>query len=252
MGIAIITGASSGLGREFVKAVIENRKNLKEIWVIARREELLKAIATEYTSVNIVPVVMDLTQNESYDILARMLKEQKKTVDLLINNAGIGKVGNFEYLESDALINMIELNVKGYIGVAHACLPYMTEGAEIINIASMASFVPNTRMILYGGTKAAVRAWSTGLREELKPRKINVLTVCPGNMDTEFYDISGLRNNMQFNVSVPWLDIPTVAKRSLQLVRSNRLLYIPGAFYKTFYVLSRTMPRGLMIKIAGE
>ena len=252
MGIAIITGASSGLGREFVNAVVENRKDLREIWVIARREERLKAIATEYTSVRVIPVVMDLTLNESYEKLTVMLKEQGKQVDLLINNAGVGKVGNFEDQESEVLFNMLELNVKGYIGVAHACLPFMTEGSEIINIASMASFVPNTRMILYGGTKAAVRAWSTGLREELKPRKINVLTVCPGNMDTEFYDISGLRDNMQFHVSVPWLDIPTVARRSLRLARKNRLLYIPGAFYKTFYVLSRTMPRSFMIRIAGE
>lgn len=252
MGIAIVTGASSGLGREYVNAIVEKRKNIKEIWVIARREERLNDIVSEYTGVKIVPFPLDLTQDESYAKLKAKLEEEKPDIKLLVSNAGVGKMNFFDELPLEDALNMINLNCKGYVAVTRICLDYMREGAEIIEVASMASFCPNTRMSLYGGTKSLVRAWSTGIRQELKPRGIKVLTVCPGNMDTEFFEISGLAGNTSFDGGIPWLDVPKLARESLDRVAKGKMLYISGAFYKTYYVMTRILPRELMIKLAAE
>lgn len=152
----------------------------------------------------------------------------------------------FDKLPLEEALNMINLNCKAYVAVTRICLDYMREGAEIIEVSSMASFCPNTRMSLYGGTKSLVRAWSTGIRQELKPRGIKVLTVCPGNMNTEFFEISGLAGG------IPWLAVPKVARESLDCVAKGKMLYISGAFYKIYYVMTRILPRDLMIKLAAE
>lgn len=252
MSVAIITGASSGLGREYVSAVIEKRPEIDEIWVIARREERLQALVLKYPRIKIVPIPMDLTLEESYAKLGARLREQKPNIQLLISNAGVGKVSNFDQLPLTDAMNMINLNCKAYVAVTRLCLDYMRPGAEIIEVSSMASFCPNTRMSLYGGTKALVRAWSTGIREELKPRGIKVLTVCPGNMDTEFFQVSGLAGNTSFDGGIPWLSVPKIARESLDYVSKGKMLYLSGAFYKIYYVMTRLLPRELMIKLAKE
>ena len=169
MNIAVITGASSGLGWEYAKALYETRVDLDEIWVIARREDRLIELQSELGS-SIIPVAFDITDPQSVDDYVALLKEKGATVKLLINNAGFGKLGNFDELSLQENTAMVRLNCEALTAMTAATLPFMNERSEIINSCSIASFAPNTRMAVYSSTKAYVMSLSRALREELKSR----------------------------------------------------------------------------------
>ncbi|MBO4692837.1 MAG: SDR family NAD(P)-dependent oxidoreductase [Clostridia bacterium] len=169
MKTAVITGASSGLGVEFVKAVIEKRRDIGKIIVIARRAERLWELKKIYGDI-IYPLPLDLTVDGAFQQLSETLKEQECQVTLLINNAGFGKLGNFDSISEHDNALMVRLNCEAVNRVTGVCLPFM-QGGEIINTCSIASFAPNIRMATYCSTKAYVMSLSRALREELKPRK---------------------------------------------------------------------------------
>ena len=190
MNIAVITGASSGMGAYFAEWTDKLRDDIDEIWLIARREDKLKEVSKKLNKkVKIVP--LDITLKESYSAFSGLLESEKANVRLLINNAGYGKLGVFDDIATDDNIGMIRLNCEALTVISSLTLPYMTKGAEIINSCSIASFAPNTRMAVYSSTKAYVLSLSRAMREELKKREIIVLGVCPGPMDTEFLGVAG-------------------------------------------------------------
>ncbi len=209
MNIAVITGASSGLGWEYAKAVYETRTDLDEIWVVARREDRLKELQAELGS-TVIPVAFDITDPQSVEDYVSLLKEKGATVKLLINNAGFGKLGNFDELSLEENTAMVRLNCEALTAMTSATLPFMDKNSEIVNSCSIASFAPNTRMAVYSSTKAYVMSLSRALREELKPRKINVLAVCPGPMDTEFLSIANIEKGESFTFDT----LKSEAKRS--------------------------------------
>ncbi|CAB1262177.1 SDR family NAD(P)-dependent oxidoreductase [Clostridium sp. MT-14] len=186
MGIAIVTGASSGLGREFVYQIASKEKNISEIWVIARREERLKEL-TARVDVPIELLPLDLIKRESIDYFIEYLKAQKPQVDILVNAAGFGKIGSYSdisLLDSD---NMIDLNCRAAVDMTVAVLPYMKRRSRIIEICSTAAFQPFQYLNVYAATKAFLYRYSRALRIELLPRGIHVTAVCPYWIkDTEF------------------------------------------------------------------
>ena len=145
MNIAVITGASSGLGWEYAKAIYETRIDLDEIWVIARREDRLIELQAELGK-KIIPVAFDITDPQSVEEYCNLLKDKNATVKLLINNAGFGKLGNFDELSLQENTAMVRLNCEALTVMTSICLPYMKEDSEIINTCSIASFAPNSRM----------------------------------------------------------------------------------------------------------
>ncbi len=184
MKIAIVTGASSGLGEEFIKNL--GNEGLDEIWAIARRRERLEALR-EVSPVRVRPVALDLTLKESIDSLAALLKEENPDVRILINAAGFGKLGLTEEMSRDTLDSMIDLNCKAAVDVTLAALPYMQEGGRILEVCSTASFQPFQYLNVYAATKAFLYRFSRALYIELMPRKISVTAVCPYWIrDTEF------------------------------------------------------------------
>lgn len=134
MKIAIITGASSGLGEEYVKCVANGCADIDEIWAIARREERLRALSDRYPGKKIVPVPLDLTDYDSYDALEKRLAEYKPEVGILINNAGFGTLGNFDTMELHTQARMVDLNNRALTAVTSAVLPYMKKGDFIVNV----------------------------------------------------------------------------------------------------------------------
>lgn len=168
MKIAIITGASSGLGEEYVKCVANGCADIDEIWAIARREERLRALSDRYPGKKIVPVPLDLTDYDSYAALERRLAEHSPEVGILINNAGFGTLGNFDTMELHTQARMVDLNNRALTAVTSAVLPYMKKGDFIVNVCSIAAFAPNPRMTVYCSTKAYVYSFSKSLRFELK------------------------------------------------------------------------------------
>ncbi len=251
MNIAVITGASSGLGWEYAKAVYETRADLDEIWVIARREDRLRALQDELGS-SVIPVAFDITDPQSVEDYAQMLKDKNATVKLLINNAGFGKLGYFDELSLQENTRMVRLNCEALTAMTAATLPFMNEHSEIINSCSIASFAPNTRMAVYSSTKAFVMSLSRALRLELKRRKINVLAVCPGPMSTEFLSIANIKKGESFTFdTLPRVNPRTMAIKSLKASKKCKAVYTNLLFYKFYRLLAKILPHSLVMKMCG-
>ena len=251
MNIAVITGASSGLGWEYAKEVYNTRTDLDEIWVIARRKDRLQELQDELGS-TIIPVAFDITDAQSVENYIALLKEKNATVKLLINNAGFGKLGNFYELSLQENAAMVRLNCEALTTITSATLPFMSKKSEIINSCSIASFAPNTRMAVYSSTKAYVMSLSRALREELKPRGINVLAVCPGPMDTEFLSVANIEKGTSKTFdTLPRVNAHTMAVKSLRASRNKKAVYTNRIFYKFYRILAKILPHSLVIKLCG-
>ncbi len=184
--IAVITGASSGMGREFVYAV-DREFQLDEIWVIARRKERLEELQGECKT-PVRPIAMDLSDSASFAAYKELLEAEKPQVHLLINAAGYGLFGTFEEMELDNQLGIIDLNDKALTAMCLLSLPYMQKGDSIINLGSNSSWQPVPYLSVYGATKAYVLSFSRAIGRELKSRGIFVMCVCPGWIKTEFMD----------------------------------------------------------------
>lgn len=188
MRIGIITGASSGLGRAYAKH-IDKFMALDELWLIARREERLVALADSLeTDCRIF--ALDLTDRESGEILRRALEEEKPQVALLVSAAGFGKFGRAEDLTAQETGDMIDLNCRAAAEVTRVCIPYLRRGSRVLEIASCAAFQPLSGMSLYAATKAFLLHYTQALRRELAPRGVLVTAVCPYWIKTEFMAVA--------------------------------------------------------------
>ncbi len=186
MNIAIITGASSGMGREFVLQ-LPAWVQVDEIWAIARREQALSSLAEE-SSVPVRPVLLDLCKEESFSALASLLEAEKPNVKLLVNAAGFGKFGAYDKVSLEEDLRMIDLNCKALVAVTRVTLPYMAAGAHVLQLASNSSWQPVPYITTYGATKAMVLSYSRAMNRELKSRGIRMMSMNPGWVKTEFFN----------------------------------------------------------------
>ena len=248
MNIALITGASSGLGKEFF---LKLEDKYDEVWLIARRRERMEEIAALRADVVTRIIPMDLTKDGSMEELEALLTENGACIGLLINNAGFGTLGYFDEMSTKGQTDMVRLNDEALVGVSSVALRHMNKGSQIINICSIASFAPNTRMTVYSSTKAFIMSFSRALREELKRRDINVLAVCPGPMATEFLACAGIEEGKSKTFdTLPYCDAAKVAEKSLKASAKGRAVYTPKAFYKFYHGVSKLLPTALLMKMA--
>lgn len=247
MKIAIITGASMGLGEEYAKQILNKFSYLDEIWLIARSIDKLN----EFSKINakFKPYAFDITRKDYYEHLSKLLSDNNAQVDILVNNAGCGDYGEYINTDISKQINMINLNNGGLLNTTHAVLKHMTKNAKIINISSIASFVPNAKMSVYSSTKAFVTSFSLALRDELKSRKIKVTAVCPGPMETPFLDKANVRASGTFH-KLPYCKPSKVVSQSLKDVERNKALSINRFFYRLFRFLSKVLPMSILIPMA--
>ena len=185
MRIAIVTGASSGMGREFVRQ-LSGFVEVEEIWAIARRQDALEALKAE-TSVPVRPIVLDLNRKESFDAIASALAAEKPDVRLLVNAAGFGKFGAYHKTSVADDCRMIDLNCKALLVMTRLCIPYMQPGSHILELDSLSAFQPVPYITTYGATKAFVLSYSRAMNRELKSRGIRVMAMNPGWVKTEFF-----------------------------------------------------------------
>ena len=183
--IAVITGASSGMGREFVYA-IDKDMELDELWVIARREDRLLELQPQVRA-KIRPVILDLLDRNSLSQFKALLDIEKPEVRVLVNAAGFGLFGTYTEMDMEKQLEIIDLNDRALTGMTYITLPYMPNGAQIYNMGSMSSFQPVPYINVYGASKAYVLSFSKALRVELAERNIRVMAVCPGWIKTEFF-----------------------------------------------------------------
>ena len=186
MNIAIVTGASSGMGREFVLQ-LNNYVQVDEIWVIARRLEALESLKTE-VSVPVRPISLDLADPTAFSTLEQVLAEAKPNIKLLVNAAGFGKFGSHYRISPEEETKMIDLNCKAVVLMTRLCLPYMEKGSHILQLDSLSAFQPVPYITTYGATKAFVLSYSRGMNRELKPKGIRMMAMNPGWVKTEFFN----------------------------------------------------------------
>ena len=186
MKIAVITGASSGMGREFVYA-LDRDEEFDELWVIARREERLSALQ-EKCRAKLRPIVLDLQKRESFAVYRALLEQEKPEIAVLVNAAGFGLFGAFMDMDMDRQLDIIDLNSRSLTAMCYMSGPYMAKGSRIYNMGSMSSWQPVPYINVYGASKAYVLNFSRALGVELKGRGIRVMAVCPGWITTEFFD----------------------------------------------------------------
>ncbi len=185
MKIAIVTGASSGMGREFVRQ-LSAYVQVDEIWAVARRREALEALKAE-TPVPVRPVVLDLLKSESFDELRSLLEGEQPEIALLVNAAGFGKFGAYHKTTIEDDCRMIDLNCKALLVMTRLCIPYMSPGSHILELDSLSAFQPVPYITTYGATKAFVLSYSRAMNRELKCKGIRVMAMNPGWVKTEFF-----------------------------------------------------------------
>ena len=186
MNIAIVTGASSGMGREFVLQ-LPGFVQVDEIWAIARRADALETLKAE-SAVPVRPISADLCKDESFDALQQLLEAEKPNVRLLVNAAGFGKFGAYHRVSVEDDCRMIQLNCTALVRMTRMAIPYMAPGSHILQLDSLSAFQPVPYINTYAATKHFVLAYSRGLNQELKSAGIRCMAMNPGWVKTEFFD----------------------------------------------------------------
>ena len=243
--IAVVTGASSGMGRDFVLAV-DQEFHPQEIWVIARREDRLLALM-EQVQATVVPMAMDLSQPESFARYEQALREQQPEICVLVNAAGYGKFTPFAEMELSQQLGIVELNDRALTAMCHISLPYMHPGAKIINLGSNSSWQPVPYMSVYGASKAYVLSFSRALGRELRPRQIQVLCVCPGWVKTEFMNRAVHDNTVSFFDR--WYESKDVVDKAMRDLRKGKTVSILGFPVRMQVRLVKLLPVKLIMNI---
>ena len=244
--IAIITGASSGLGAELYKEI--QNEALDEIWIIARREDRLSKLKEDFGKIDTKVIPMDVTLNESMVAFENMLSSNEYDVRFLFNNAGFGIIGDVINASYETQGSMVTLNDKALVEITTIALKHMNRGACIVNTCSIASFVPNARMSVYSATKAFVMSYTRSLRYELRKRKINVTAICPGPMSTEFLAVAGIEDGVSKTFdTLPRCNVTKTARGGIKAAKKGKCVYTPHPFYKLYRVLAKILPHAWLM-----
>ena len=250
--IAIVTGASSGVGREFVRQLASGSGGpLDEIWVIARREDELVSLANELTDVCVRPVPLDLTDNSSFEQLRDLLASEDHSVQWLVNCAGFGKFGSFAEVGAASSADMVRLNCLAVVEMCSLALPHMQPGSRIVNLASIAGIVPQPYLAVYSATKAFVYELSRMLDEELRDAGIHVTAVCPKFMRTGFLNAPGNAEVARSMCRIGFQDVQTVVRRALTVSVLGGPVCIPSIDMQAAALAAKLLPRRILFAIEG-
>ncbi len=245
MRIAVVTGASSGMGREFVRQ-IEKTDTFDEIWVIARRKDRLLSLAEEVKT-PIRAIALDLSLSESFEAYKVLLEAEKPDVAVLVNGSGFGKFGAFTDIPLDTQLEMVDLNEKALVAMTYLTLPYMKKGGKIYQICSLSSFQPVPYIGVYGATKAFVLSFSRAIGRELKKTGIRVLAVCPGWVRTEFFDRAVTDDTITYYNR--YYDADQVVARALRDMRKGKDVSVCGFPIRAQVMATKFLPHRLVMSI---
>lgn len=242
MRVVIITGASSGIGKEFARQ-IDSRQDIDMIYLIARNKDKLSETA-EVLNHDCKLLPLDLSDMSAIEEYKNILDEESPDIRLLINAAGFGKFGRFDDISIDASANMIDLNCRSVVLMCEYSLPYMQSGANIINVSSVASFQPLPLANVYAATKSFVTFYSRGLNRELKQDKITVTALCPGWTDTAFFDRATDTANKEAVTKYPFMLTPKqVVSKALKDSAKKRDISVITLPYKIQHFATKFLPQ---------
>lgn len=244
---ALITGATSGLGYEFVDMFAQDNFNLV---LVARNQAKMEEIRTHYPHLNVTVITKDLSKPNAAKEVYEEVKSAGITIDALVNNAGFGLMGQFADLDVQKQSEMIQLNITALTELTHYFLPEMkgnNDKARILNIASTAAFQPGPMMAVYYATKAYVLSFSEALAEELAGTNITVTTLCPGATKTNFASVANVEKTKMFSGA---MSSHEVAKEGYQALMAGKRVVITGNVNKVGAYAAKFLPRSLTAKLA--
>lgn len=241
MKIAIITGASSGMGYEMTLQLDRLLQKTDELWLIARSTDKLEELKGRLrNNVRIIP--MDLSKTESFTNFEQLLTSLKPQVRFLINCAGFGYMGAVEKIPWKEQADMIECNCVALTKMTALCLPYLCRNARVIQFASSAAFMPQPNFAVYAASKAYVLSFSRALSEELRSRHVYVTSVCPGPVDTAFFDKAEVHGTT-LAIKKHVMETPQrVVERALRDSCRKKTVSVCGLPMRGFYLLSQILP----------
>lgn len=247
--IAIVTGASSGMGRIFALTA-SSHVEFDELWIVARREDRLREVEAALPGVVVRCIVLDMARPDAPDAIAGMLEAESALVVLLVNAAGFGKFQAVGDVPRETAAGMLALNCRAVMDMCYVCLPYMDRGSRILNIASVAAFQPVPYVTEYAATKAFVLSFGRGLWKELRPRGISVTSLCPYWTKTEFFDVANVRKGKDrvtyFNAMYEPED---VVRRAWRDLLKGRDISTFGFVARAQIVLVKLLPHRLVMRI---
>lgn len=247
MNIAIVTGASSGMGREFVLQLSAYIR-VDEIWAIARRKEALEALRKECAT-PIRPICLDLGKEESFREYGALLSQEKPDVKLLVNAAGFGKFGSYAKIPVEDECRMIDLNCKALLLMTRLTLPYMHAGSHILQLDSLSAFQPVPYITTYGATKAFVLSYTRAMNQELKPQGIRMMAMNPGWVKTEFFNHAFQTNNSEVQYFDRLYEAKDVVATGLHdLYKTRKEISIHGLPVRNQVRLVKLLPHSLVMK----
>jgi short-subunit dehydrogenase len=247
---ALVTGASSGIGREFARQLAAHGVGLV---LVARRGDRLEELATELTGTHDVPVevlVANLAHEEELASVEKRLADLERPIELLVNNAAYAKAGDFATLPVALEITKVAVNVIAPIRLTRAALPTMLALGKggVLTVSSLVASLPMPRSATYGATKAFLTSFSESLSMELKSRGVHVTSVAAGLTRTEFHDAAGI--DIEGIPDMAWMEPARVASAGLAAVAAGKVSVVPGRFNKMQVPFFRTAPRALLRKLA--
>jgi len=251
VSVALVTGASAGIGRAFAAGLAARGHDLV---LVARDGARLDALASDLAAAHGIAaevLAADLLAPDGIAAVEARLTDRERPIDVLVNNAGFGTYGRFVDLDVAHEVEEVELNVVALLRLTHAALGAMERrgAGAILNVASLAAYQPNPVSATYGATKAFVHSFTHAVREEARGTGVTVMLVCPGYTHTEFHERAGLGPT-----DVPeflWQSADTVVAAALRDLDRGRSVSIPGVVNQTAAALSSAAPAGLTRRVAG-
>ncbi|MFA9464676.1 MAG: SDR family NAD(P)-dependent oxidoreductase [Velocimicrobium sp.] len=239
--IAIITGASGGIGKEFTKRMLQ--EEVDEIWAIARNQEKLIALKREFGD-KIIIVPKDLSKSTELLSIGELLKNQKPVIAYLINNAGLAKMGSYQDFTVEEIMDTMHVNCTALAVLCTLCIPYMIKGSRILNVSSASSFQPLPYLNLYAATKAFERTYSRALNMELRGTGITSTAVCPSWVDTDLLmkEFNGKRIKFPGIVTVD-----RVAIKALRDSKRGKDMSVCTVYVKYLHILAKLFPQKMVM-----
>ncbi len=239
--VAIVTGATGGIGAKFVEE-ISKFSDIDQVWATGRNLGKLEALASANSKV--VVVEADLA-TDGVDVIDNLIRNYKPDIKMLVNNAGVAYMGKFEDMKCDQIEGFCNVNCTAPTKLISLALPYMHEGAKIINVASASSFQPNPYLTMYSATKVYLKNFSRALNMELKNRGISVTCSCPYWVDTGMLprEKDGKKINYPGMVSVD-----KVVNKALRDSKAGREMSVPGFFANYFRIYSKLTPTAIVMR----
>lgn len=248
MNVILITGASSGMGIEFALQTDDIFDSVDEIWMIARRKEAMLEVAQHMEHTTRI-LDMDVTNEAHMERLKNLLANEKPVIRMLVNCAGYGVMGRFSDLNAQEQLGMIDVNCKALTQMTYLCIPYMYRNSRIIQLASSAAFMPQPEFAVYAATKAYVYSFSRALNRELRSRKIYVTAVCPGPVNTPFFDIAEKDGKILPIKKLAMARADKVVAQALADSYHRKETSVYGVLIKEFKILTKLVPHKVLLAI---